>query len=92
MLGYLGPAAVELAVAIRTLEVAPDGSARLGVGGGVTVDSTPGNGLPSDYQFVAGDNGVHSFTGVSLKTAGTQSITATDVVTPSERLRRLNRG
>ena len=42
MLGYLSPlAGVELAVAIRTLEVAPDGAARLGVGGGVTVDSTP---------------------------------------------------
>ncbi|MHA6782372.1 chorismate-binding protein [Pseudonocardia saturnea] len=42
MLGYLSPlAGVELAVAIRTLEVAPDGTARLGVGGGVTVDSTP---------------------------------------------------
>jgi para-aminobenzoate synthetase/4-amino-4-deoxychorismate lyase len=42
MLGYLSPlGGVELAVAIRTLEVAPDGAARLGVGGGVTVDSTP---------------------------------------------------
>ncbi|MBW0115552.1 bifunctional chorismate-binding protein/class IV aminotransferase [Pseudonocardia abyssalis] len=42
MLGYLSPlAGVELAVAIRTLEVAADGTARLGVGGGVTVDSTP---------------------------------------------------
>lgn len=42
MIGYLSPlAGVELAVAIRTLEVAPDGAARLGVGGGVTVDSTP---------------------------------------------------
>ena len=41
-LGYLSPlAGTELAVAIRTLEVAPDGTARLGVGGGVTVDSTP---------------------------------------------------
>ncbi|MCX6464114.1 MAG: chorismate-binding protein [Pseudonocardiales bacterium] len=42
VLGYVGPlAGLELAVAIRTLEVAPDGTARLGVGGGVTVDSTP---------------------------------------------------
>ncbi|WP_300014555.1 chorismate-binding protein [Pseudonocardia sp.] len=41
-LGYLSPlAGTELAVAIRTLEVAPGGTARLGVGGGVTVDSTP---------------------------------------------------
>jgi para-aminobenzoate synthetase/4-amino-4-deoxychorismate lyase len=41
-LGYLSPlAGLELAVAIRTLELTPDGRARLGVGGGVTVDSTP---------------------------------------------------
>ena len=40
--GYASPlAGLELAVAIRTLEVAPDGAAQLGVGGGVTVDSTP---------------------------------------------------
>jgi para-aminobenzoate synthetase / 4-amino-4-deoxychorismate lyase len=41
-LGYASPlAGLELAVAIRTLEVGPDGATRLGVGGGVTVDSTP---------------------------------------------------
>ena len=38
--------------------------------------------LPADYTFVAGDNGTHTFTnGATLKTAGTQSITATDTVT-----------
>ncbi len=43
--------------------------------------------LPADYRFTAGttctpspcDNGIHSFS-VTLKTAGTQSITATDTV------------
>jgi autotransporter-associated beta strand protein len=40
-------------------------------------------GLPSDYTFVPGDNGVHLFTGVTLNTAGTQSITVTDTVTSS---------
>jgi hypothetical protein len=35
--------------------------------------------LPGDYAFVAADNGAHTFTdGVTLKTAGSQSITATD--------------
>jgi hypothetical protein len=34
--------------------------------------------LPTDYTFMAGDNGVHTFSNVVLKTAGTQSITATD--------------
>lgn len=38
-------------------------------------------GLPSDYTFVSGDNGVHVFSGVTLNTVGTQSITATDTVT-----------
>lgn len=39
--------------------------------------------LPSNYKFVSGDNGTHTFpSGVTLKTAGTQSITATDTNTP----------
>jgi hypothetical protein len=38
--------------------------------------------LPSDYTFVAGDNGVHTFSG-TLKTAGSQTLTATDTVTSS---------
>jgi uncharacterized repeat protein (TIGR01451 family) len=46
--------------------------------------SDPNAVLPSDYTFVAGDNGVHIFSGVTiLKTAGLQSITATDTVTGS---------
>jgi ELWxxDGT repeat protein len=40
--------------------------------------------LPADYTFTSTDNGVHTFTnGVTLKTAGNQSITATDTVTSS---------
>ena len=41
--------------------------------------------LPSNYTFVAGDFGTHTFaSGVTLKTAGaSQSITATDTVIPS---------
>jgi uncharacterized delta-60 repeat protein len=38
--------------------------------------------LPSNYTFVSGDNGVHSFT-VSLHSSGTRSITATDTATGS---------
>src|SRR5262249_49923418 len=48
--------------------------------------SDPGTGsaVPADYTFVAGDNGVHTFTnGVTFVTAGSQSITATDTVTSS---------
>jgi hypothetical protein len=35
--------------------------------------------LPADYTFTSADQGVHTFT-ATLKTAGTQSITATDAV------------
>jgi fibronectin-binding autotransporter adhesin len=40
-------------------------------------------GLPANYSFVGSDNGVRVFTGVTLNTAGTQTITATDTVTSS---------
>ncbi len=36
------------------------------------------SGLPASYMFVAGDNGSHTFDNVVLKTAGGQTITATD--------------
>lgn len=40
--------------------------------------------LPSNYAFTGADNGVHTFTGVTLKTSGAaQTITATDTVTSS---------
>src|SRR5205085_2592950 len=38
--------------------------------------------LPADYTFTAADHGVHTFS-ATLKTAGTQSITATDIATTS---------
>ena len=38
--------------------------------------------LPADYTFTSGDAGTKTFTnGVTLKTVGTQSVTATDLVT-----------
>src|SRR5207253_3229386 len=41
-----------------------------------------GAGLPANYTFVAGDNGVHVFTnGVTLKTVGSRTVTAADTVT-----------
>jgi prepilin-type N-terminal cleavage/methylation domain-containing protein len=50
-----------------------------------TVSFTSSDGtavLPGSYTFVAGDNGTHTFN-ATLKTLGTQSITATDTVTGS---------
>src|SRR5207253_2816967 len=49
-----------------------------------TTDSGNGVAVPADYTFTAGDNGVHTFTnGVTLVTAGNQTVTATDTVTGS---------
>jgi RHS repeat-associated protein len=41
--------------------------------------SDPQASLPADYTFTSGDGGSHTFT-ATLKTAGTQSLTATDSV------------
>ncbi|HEY7423861.1 MAG TPA: Ig-like domain-containing protein [Gemmataceae bacterium] len=51
-----------------------------GYTGTVHFTSTDGSAvLPGDYTFTAADNGVHTFS-VVFKTAGTQSLTATDLV------------
>ena len=42
----------------------------------------PNKGLPLSYAFTPADAGKHTFS-ASLRTAGTQSITATDIVSPS---------
>jgi predicted outer membrane repeat protein len=44
--------------------------------------SDPQAALPADYTFVNGDNGIHTFS-VTLKTAGSQAITAKDTVLAS---------
>ncbi len=38
-------------------------------------------GLPANYTFTAADAGVHTFTGLVLKTAGSDSVTAADTAT-----------
>ena len=45
-------------------------------------------GLPASHAFIAGDAGSFTFTGVALKTAGTQTITATDSVDRHRHRRR----
>jgi hypothetical protein len=55
-----------------------DGSTDTGYTGTVHFTSSDGQaGFPADYTFTAADAGVHTFT-ATLKTAGTQSITASD--------------
>jgi hypothetical protein len=39
-------------------------------------------GLPANYAFTSGDNGQHTFS-VTLNTAGSKTVTATDTTTPS---------
>lgn len=59
----------------------PDGTVDTGYTGTVRVSSSDGQAaLPAAYTFTATDNGTHTFS-ATLKTAGTQSITATDTVT-----------
>jgi hypothetical protein len=48
-----------------------------------STDTGSGIALPANYTFLASDNGVHTFTGVTLVTAGSKSITAIDTVTSS---------
>jgi hypothetical protein len=60
-----------------------DGTTATGYTGTVHFSSSDGQAvLPADYTFTAADGGVHTFS-ATLKTAGTQSITATDTATGS---------
>ena len=53
-----------------------------GYTGTVTFTTTDGQAvLPADYTFVGGDSGMKTISGVVLKTAGEQTVTATDTVT-----------
>ena len=57
------------------------GNTATGYTGTVAFTSTDGQAvLPSNYTYVGADNGVHTFS-VTLKTAGSKSVTATDTVT-----------
>jgi hypothetical protein len=58
-----------------------DGTTATGYTGTVQLTSSdPQAVLPANYTFTAADHGMHTFS-ATLKTAGTQSVTATDVVT-----------
>jgi ELWxxDGT repeat protein len=60
-----------------------NGTTATGYTGTVYFSSSDGQAaLPTEYTFVPGDAGVHTFSAI-LKTAGTQSLTATDTTTPT---------
>ena len=55
-----------------------------GYRGTVHFTSSDGAGIiPGNYTFTTADNGVHTFSGVTLKTAGSQNIKATDTSSSS---------
>jgi hypothetical protein len=60
-----------------------NGTTATGYRGTVQFTSTDGAAtLPANYAFLAGDNGAHTFGGVVLRTAGSQTILASDSVMP----------
>jgi hypothetical protein len=61
----------------------PYGNVATGYAGTVHLTSSDAQAvLPADYTFAASDNGVHSFS-ATLRTAGEQSLTATDAAAPA---------
>jgi len=69
-----------------TVEVRDQFSNRVtGYRGTVHFSSSDGQALlPANYAFTSADGGIHTFSGaVTLKTVGTQTVTVTDIATPS---------
>jgi len=60
-----------------------DGSTATSYGGTVHFTSSDGAAtLPPNYMYVPADNGAHTFSGVVLRTAGSQTITVADIAMP----------
>jgi hypothetical protein len=76
-------ATVGQAVSVRVTLLDACGNRATGYTGTVRFASSDASAaLPANYSFTSADAGMHTFS-VTLKKAGTQSITATDVVTAS---------
>jgi hypothetical protein len=76
------PASTTAGVAFDITVTALDATEAVDTGYAGTVTFTSSDGqadLPANYTFVPADNGVHTFS-VTLKTAGNQTVTATDTV------------
>jgi hypothetical protein len=86
-LNITAPSSATVSVAFTITVTAQDayGNTATGYRGTVKFTSSDKKAvLPKNYKFTAADNGVHTFTnGVTLKTTGTQTITATDSGTKS---------
>jgi hypothetical protein len=80
------PASVSAGVAFSLTLTVEDayGNVVTGYTGTVQFGSTDGRAkLPKDYTFTAADKGVHTFTGLVLRTKGNQKITITDTLNSS---------
>jgi probable HAF family extracellular repeat protein len=81
--GYPSPSTAGTAHNFTVTAKDPYGNVATGYRGTVHFTSTDTQAvLPSDYTFTASDHGAHTFS-ATLKTAGSESITATDAVTNS---------
>ena len=81
--GYPSPTTAGVANNVTVTAVDANDNVATGYTGTVHFTSSDGSAtLPANYTFTAGDAGTHVFS-VTLKTAGTRSITATDTVTGS---------
>jgi DNA-binding beta-propeller fold protein YncE len=83
--GFPGSTTAGVSGSITVTAEDAGGHVLTGYTGTVHFSSTDGQAvLPADYTFGAGDNGAHTFTnGVTLKTAGTQSISVRDNGSPA---------
>ncbi len=76
--GFPSPTTAGVAGAFTVTALDTLGNIVIGYAGTVKITSSdPQAVLPASYTFVAGDNGMHTFS-VTLETAGSQTITATD--------------
>jgi hypothetical protein len=78
--GFPNPVKAGTSGSVTVIAKDNEGKTVTGYAGTVKITSSDNQAtLPSDYTFRKGDKGVHKFTdGVTLKTVGSQSITATD--------------
>ena len=77
------PSPAGVAESFTVTAVKPGGGTDTGYTGTVHFTSSDGQAtLPANFAFTTANAGTHSFS-VTLKTAGTQSITVTDTVTPN---------
>ncbi len=81
--GFPSPSTAGVAGTFTVMAKDPYGNTASGYVGTVHFTSSDAKAvLPANYTFTAADAGMHTFS-ATLKTAGAQSITATDTTTPS---------